>query len=1283
MSRRRGPDDRKRLDPEDVLAGRVKVGAGELLDLIHRVNPTGRELGARDAELRYAQKARLQSLLVRRFGAELSVAPDPAGDGTVSIFHRGHGRDGCHAVIDTLDEDARAWVRLQIDLGPPSSEAPSPPVPAARPSGRGLPPADEDEGPSSSDASPDSLVRLADEAAAAYDFERARACLERAVAASDGAAAPAAALLVLLVETLGDDASALALQPSLSRAALADPDVRALLALAAARSGDPDQAIVLVRGASERRAAEVSAALASRAVSAGDAAQAAAHLADLRRRDPAHPALAGLTGEVARFQAAARGPFEAELSALVAAGQEAEAEKKAAEVLARWPESEAARRVLRAAEERRRLAQEAAAHRAREMEAAAQAKREAERAALVRAQLAAPDPREGLLAWLDLDPALRRRVGELGEAAELCRWIDLTPARAAPAARVEAVLAIPVARQILSGDPQGVIDALAPHEATLERVPEARRIAREAHAEIAARRAAQARAEVAAARRDLAGGDAASALARLDAPLLRDLGDAERAEAEALRAEAARIVAKEKRVADVGRLRLRGQLFEARSLADELRAEAPPEERPRWEEERRAIQEEIQRAFRVEIDREPFPLGEEQSPEATQTMMEAPVWLTEDGRTLVLVEGRQRWVWIQLVDVGSRTVRAEMVLRTPEPVGKVVFHVLGSTAWLTSGRGALLAIDVERFTVEQFRPAREILPPGRHVGGVAIAADRGATAPRYYWVMPADEEGFACPVQVIDLETRRVVREVADVIRLAGIPGMREARVGCFKPSGLALYEDRGVPAPGGRFPRQDVSLVLAAAHPSGEGLVAEGSIASSPWHRVRIPQPGSRRSPEPRGTGPSALVLVDLSAGPARTPWIIDALGGGTVMGLASSRETGLCAVTLVNADLRWELLVVRPAGGTFELLHRSEVPSYTAAVRDAGARHVLLYSDSPRILAPLGPTPPDVPRSEKPPGPWISDVTGAPACLGSAGARAEAYRELGESLKDQPPALIAATSRVLQREGDPEPLVERARALAAADEPDAQRLREWLWEHHRENARVRLLRADELARLDRWDEVREILAPCTSASFAGDEDHAQHLSHMLALAALHLGDVEEARRRTAEAGEHQGSCKLRGLIAVLAPRPHPLAAVREGADEAADPPLLTQIVWAVHAADACLDAGDAEGALAALDPRRFAVVTEVQVLARRAEAWLRLSPPPGRRRFAKIVGLARLIEAHEGGPDEKRDELPLPGATWDESRLDDIVKRAAAWLEAYGADDGDQLGIAAAGGSSAGAGP
>jgi hypothetical protein len=414
--------------------------------------------------------------------------------------------------------------------------------------------------------------------------------------------------------------------------------------------------------------------------------------------------------------------------------------------------------------------------------------------------------------------------------------------------------------------------------------------------------------------------------------------------------------------------------------------------------------------------------------------------------------------------------------------------------------------------------------------------------------------------------------------------------------------------------------------------------------------------------------VLVDLSAaGKARAPWVLHDMEGGTLLSLASSRETGLCAVTSLKPDPLWELTVLRPTGGTFELVHRSEVPGYAAIVRDADARQLLLYCERPLVLTPIGPTAPELPAWTPRPTPWISDVCDVPACLGSAGLRAEAYRAVAASVKDLPAEAVAAASRRLQKEESPAQLVERARALTVAGETaDADRLRTWLWEHHPEAASVRLLRADERVRLGRWDEVRDLLAPCTPASFPGDEDQAQHVSHLRALAALHLGDVEEARRRAAEAAEHPGSCQLEGLAAVLHPRPALQAAVREGADATEDVPLLTQLVWAIHAADARLAAGDPEGALAALDPRRFEVGNEVQVLARRAEAWLGLAPQ-GVRRFDKIMELARLLQADEGDVDEdgERTELPVPGATWDRARLVEVLRRAAAWLEAHGGEE------------------
>src|SRR6185437_4130818 len=190
MSKRHGPAGRH-LDVQDVLGGRVHASAVELLDLIHQVNPTGRELPARVAELRYRQKARLQSLLVRSFAGEITVVADPEREGTVSLLHRGHGRDACHAVIAELDEEARSWVQLQVDLGPHPDDAMRADIPRARASGRGLPRPPALESEQQEDEAPETLVLQAERALAEFDYEAARAALEGALVATHGAPGPA------------------------------------------------------------------------------------------------------------------------------------------------------------------------------------------------------------------------------------------------------------------------------------------------------------------------------------------------------------------------------------------------------------------------------------------------------------------------------------------------------------------------------------------------------------------------------------------------------------------------------------------------------------------------------------------------------------------------------------------------------------------------------------------------------------------------------------------------------------------------------------------------------------------------------------------------------------------------------------------------------------------------------------------------------------------------------------------------------------------------------------
>lgn len=131
-------------EADALLAGRAQPAAARVLELIQVINPTTRALPSKEAARRYALKGRLQSLLIARFGQELFVAVDGDDPAVVSLRHRAHPAVGTHAHTDSLDADARAWVRLQLDTAehrpsdPPaaavvaSAAAPAPNDPLAR-----------------------------------------------------------------------------------------------------------------------------------------------------------------------------------------------------------------------------------------------------------------------------------------------------------------------------------------------------------------------------------------------------------------------------------------------------------------------------------------------------------------------------------------------------------------------------------------------------------------------------------------------------------------------------------------------------------------------------------------------------------------------------------------------------------------------------------------------------------------------------------------------------------------------------------------------------------------------------------------------------------------------------------------------------------------------------------------------------------------------------------------------------------------------------------------------
>src|SRR5262249_35920442 len=153
------------------------------------------DLPAAERARRYADKNRIQSLLIQRFAEEIEVIPDPGeGEGVVILRHRPSGSSASHAVIAELGEEARMWVQTQIDLGAAGSPAaPSPSPTSSRKQAKS--PIHAGEDPSGGEMSLPELLEAGSQARDAYDYGLARSLFTRALEQSGGAAAAAAALL--------------------------------------------------------------------------------------------------------------------------------------------------------------------------------------------------------------------------------------------------------------------------------------------------------------------------------------------------------------------------------------------------------------------------------------------------------------------------------------------------------------------------------------------------------------------------------------------------------------------------------------------------------------------------------------------------------------------------------------------------------------------------------------------------------------------------------------------------------------------------------------------------------------------------------------------------------------------------------------------------------------------------------------------------------------------------------------------------------------------------------
>ena len=229
-------------------------------------------------------------------------------------------------------------------------------------------------------------------------------------------------------------------------------------------------------------------------------------------------------------------------------------------------------------------------------------------------------------------------------------------------------------------------------------------------------------------------------------------------------------------------------------------------------------------------------------------------------------------------------------------------------------------------------------------------------------------------------------------------------------------------------------------------------------------------------------------------------------------------------------------------------------------------------------------------------------------------------------------------------------------SEQNEAVTIDKWIYLKFPDHPEARLNQAGPLANVGRWTEVADLLLSADPRGL--DDGAAKHLHHLLGLALLNLGETEQARLSFERgAAIEGGSCDLAAFVALATPLAEPpTMEVRPWTPEQL---AARGLVAAVEAADACLSRGDAIGALVALDPLLATETSEVQSLARRAEAHLRRGEAE-ESIFEKACALAWFCAAHAEKKPYLRRELALPRGRWDTARLDDLSARASEWLDA-----------------------
>lgn len=1276
------------IDPDRVLAGQVIPSERDLIALIHDVNPTGRELDKREAARRYAIKTRLQSLLVLRFPDDMEVVPDDK-PGVVLLRHKYLGLAASHAIVADLQEEARAWVQMQLDLGtveqawvltPPELERRQRERGHRRKGHRDRPRDRFMVRPDDDAPGADEMVAALREgrlAQASYDYEEAREAFQRAHRLAPEAPAPLAALLDLLVNQLGLDREALDLAQSAPVAALHSPAVFASMALAAARLGERERAEAWCRHVEGARAAEVLRILATTAIRAGELGYATKTLGRARQCLPVDPERIAVEVQLDRARAAAVAEDEARLAVLWGEGNAPAAAELAHRIVEQYPGSAPARAILKeaAALERRvrceQMLDEAraaalrsrfkqarkawatardwgadpaklaevlggiAAGEARAAQIARDKRLERVGARLCCPGLAASERKAALVAYLGFDRQDRDSVRQRCPAEELA-WLDELPP-ALPALRCEPIAAaVHAARAAVglldAGDSDGAQTLLAAHRTILGEHGFGRPILARLDLALQARQQARAltaldKAEEALREKDLdAAKDLLDSVARDRLPVAsQGVWDRLSRALASARQYRACMELVEERLAK------RRPILARQLLLERLMETAD-------EEERTSLRERLARVDDAVRDEH---LGIDCVPPSGYLAREAPEMVTNyavargvdtmllpGGRTVALVSAGQLQCAVRLVDVDSGETQRFLAWCLMEAMAPSSLGISDQRLWLEDAFFNYAEIDCQSWL-----PCRQ--SNLKLNGDPADMVDRCVSIPAADVVWLKTQPllpPYTSRLRAVNVAQGRLI----DLRNREGdpylIPGTPHPLVAWFAGPGrgLCLMSARGQAEAYIDMADSEVALGVAVA-PAGQGYVVliENSGAAEPWLDLLLV-----------GVLGTRLSRLRLSIEHVGAVGVATILPKRLVCVSYAQRNSGQPRLAYVREPNPGDLMLAADVEAP-GLLGITQDPAASTAVAVCRSAHGVRLTrlDGMPTAFPAVYDEILLPRLFR-----FVDCAPVPEPEIESRFRSDPY--LDENHREFADSNLERLARGIERSRRALSLYRQLRLRGMHGRAD--RLLEFLEQQKTDNFLVRLALAEREALEGRWvgdDLERE-------AASAGVSDH---LLHMRAVAYLHQGDLGRVIETLAGRAAH-GPCRLDALLTLV----RELEAERAG--EPMRPaemarPSLASLIRSIFAFDRARARGELDESLRILDQAWIRAATEGQSAARLADLYLavkREDPPV--QRFKASTLLADFAD-HRYACARAR-TLWLGESTWSLDRLAKLDEQAHYWL-------------------------